>query len=78
MTIIVDTKKWINNQKCDFYGHIKVPELPQRWMDEEVVDEDCDDCKEVMEEVNVDDADHQDCSISTETEQSEILSHDYY
>ena len=58
---------------------IFVPELLQylHWSDGEVVDEDCDDCKEVMEEVDVDDEDHQSCSISIMTEWSGIPGHDY-
>ena len=77
MTIIVVTKKRINNQNSDLYGLMHIPEQLLHWMDEEEVDEDCDDCKEVLEEVDVDDEDHQGCSISARTGLSEILGHDY-
>ena len=54
-----------------------VPEQLQHQRDGEVIDEDCDDCKEVMEEVDVDDEDHQSCSISIMTEWSGFPCHDY-
>ena len=62
-----------------FHFNIFVPEQLQHlhWRDGEVVDEDCDDCKEGMEEVDVDDEDHQSCSIAIMTELSGIPGHDY-